>query len=241
MKIRDTRNGSWHWVNNAVISCSHITSGDKVVYSSLCTFAGYEEIRPDFELIAERSSVSVRQAKRSILALIKLGYVEKVSGGGRGRANVYNLLKVPKGCKICTVYKQCQNEQETVPKTTVNGDNLAPHIDIGSREKIDIAEQAPPQVFSLEEKLEDMEKVENSPKDIIASFIREKKVSIENSKQLSVVISRYMRVATKLSGAYTNVQIFQAVKEIKADNVKRVRKGDEVDYTLETILKKLTK
>lgn len=96
--------------------------------------------------------------------------------------------------------------------------------------------------FVLEEKLSEMEKVENSPLDIIATFIREKPVTIENSKQLSSVIARYSRVAKNLSGAYTNQQIFKAVKKIKEDNALRLRKGQMVtDFTLETIYKQLTK
>ena len=87
-----------------------------------------------------------------------------------------------------------------------------------------------------------MEKKPNSHLDIIASFIREKGVKIENSKQLSTVITRYCKVAQQLAGAYTNEQIFGAVKKIKSDNAWRLKKGQqEVDYTLETILKQLTK
>lgn len=96
--------------------------------------------------------------------------------------------------------------------------------------------------FNLEEKLLEMESIENSYLDIIASFIREKPVKIENSKQLSEVITRYCRVAKRLSGAYTNKQIFDAVKKIKIDNASKIKKNqDPIDYTLETILKQLTK
>lgn len=96
--------------------------------------------------------------------------------------------------------------------------------------------------WNLEEKLQKMEEKENSPMDIIATFIREKPVKIENAKQLSAVISRYVRVATKLSGAYTNKQIFGASEKIKEENDKNKRKGQEtIDWTLETILKILTK
>lgn len=107
----------------------------------------------------------------------------------------------------------------------------------------DIAEtSSATQVFSLEEKLLQMEKVPNSVLDIIASFIREKPVSVENGKQLSAIITRYGRVAKSLSGAYTNEQIFGAVKKIKNDNAYRKKKGQqEVDFTLETIYKQLTK
>lgn len=137
MEIRDTRNGEWHWVNNAVTACVHIKPHDKVVYSALCTFAGCKEIRPDFELIAKRSAVSIRKAKEAILKLIEVGYVSKVSGGGRGRANVYKLLKVPKGCKFCTVSKPCKIGKKTVQVTTINGASFAPQIDKEVDKEID--------------------------------------------------------------------------------------------------------
>lgn len=102
----------------------------------------------------------------------------------------------------------------------------------------DIAISSP---FIIEEKLKDMEKTKNSYLDIIATFIREKGLKIENSKQLSAVISRYCRVAKTLSGAYSNEQIFGAMDKIKKDNEKREKKGDTVDWTLETALKQLVK
>ena len=87
-----------------------------------------------------------------------------------------------------------------------------------------------------------MEEIPNSYLDIIATFIREKPVKAENSRQLSEIISRYCRVAKRLSGAYTNEQIFDTVKKIKVDNELRQRRGqEEIDYTLETIYKYLTK
>lgn len=97
-------------------------------------------------------------------------------------------------------------------------------------------------VWLLEEKLKEMEQTENSYLDIIATFIREKPVKVENSRQLSEVISRYCKIAKKLSGAYTNTQIFGAAKKIKEDNKGRERRGgQEVDWVLETVYKQLTK
>jgi len=104
-----------------------------------------------------------------------------------------------------------------------------------------IAAPAAPKPFILEEKLQQMEKVPNSHLDIIASFIRDKPVKIENAKQLTNTIKRYARVASSLSGAYTNQQIFDAAAKIKKDNARRKNTGDEVDWTLETVLKQLTK
>lgn len=108
------------------------------------------------------------------------------------------------------------------------------------KEKSILAATAAPWI--LEEKLEEMEKTENSYLDIIATFIRKKPVTVENSKQLSNIISRYCRIAKLLSGAYTNDQIFRAVDKIKKDNSTRERRGDDVvDFTLETVYKNLTK
>lgn len=88
--------------------------------------------------------------------------------------------------------------------------------------------------WSLEEKLEEMESKPNSYLDVIATFIREKPVKVENSRQLSGVIARYCRVAKKLAGAYTNEQIFKAAEKIR-------KSMPDVDWTLETIYKQLTK
>lgn len=109
------------------------------------------------------------------------------------------------------------------------------------KDKKEIVEQSSTE-WSLENKLTEMEKTPNSYLDIIATFIREKPVKVENSKQLSNVITRYCRVAKSLSGAYTNKQIFEAAEKVKRDNEFRRRKGQpEVDYTLETFYKQLTK
>lgn len=128
-KVRDLRNGSWYWVNTAVNACTHISSADKCIYGALASFGGCEEIRPPFEILAERSGTSVRQAKKSVRKLIDAGIVEIKQGGGRGIANVYDLLKADKGCKKCTVYKGCIKEQETVQELHLKGANSAPQVD----------------------------------------------------------------------------------------------------------------
>ena len=94
----------------------------------------------------------------------------------------------------------------------------------------------------LENRLTKMEQKENSFLDIIATYIRQKPVTIENSKQLALVVSRFCRVAKQLEGAYTNEQIFSAIKELQKENTQRKLKGQvPIDWTIETILKTLTK
>ncbi len=239
MEIRDMRNGEWHWVYDSVIADPHISPTDKVVYSALSTFGGYKEMHPALETIAERACLSERATRNSMRRLEEVGYIKVDKKTGRGNANVYYLLKMVKGCKLCPFYKGGKEEPERGQILSLKGANLAPHINKESN-KENIAEVSA--VWVLEEKLKDMEKKPNSHLDIIASFIREKPVVVENSKQLSTVISRYVRVAQKLSGAYSNEQIFEVVERIRGDNEVRKKKGQsEIDWTLETIMKYLTK
>lgn len=128
VEIRDTRNGSWYWVNTAVNACPHITPIDKTVYSALCTFAGYTEIRPSYEEISRRSSVSIRRCKESVKKLAKAGLISVIQKVGRGNANIYTLLKCPKGCVSCTFLNGAENDPEKVRFTTVKGADGAPHI-----------------------------------------------------------------------------------------------------------------
>ena len=114
--VRDTRNGEWLWVYNALIADPHLEASDKVVYAAIASFGGCDEIHPSVELLSKRSSVKRRTVISCVKRLIDTGYISVEKGGGRGRANVYLLLKQPKGCKQCTVSQTTQ----TVQRTTLN-------------------------------------------------------------------------------------------------------------------------
>lgn len=88
--------------------------------------------------------------------------------------------------------------------------------------------------FSLEEKLQEMEKEENSHSDIIATFVREKGLVLLNQKQLDMVKYRYTATAKRMSGAYTNKEIYKAYDYAK-------KNYKDIDWTLETLIKILTK
>lgn len=142
MKIRDLRNGEWFWVNNAVMSCPHIDSETYRVYSTLASFGGMPEIRPTIATISKKSCVSVRKVNYAIKKLLEIGFVEIKIGGGRGRSNVYNLLKAVKGCTVCSVSKPCTDEQETLHETTLNPAHGAHHKDIYKNNNKDSSEAA---------------------------------------------------------------------------------------------------
>jgi DNA-binding IscR family transcriptional regulator len=129
MEIRDTRNGDWFWVYKSVLADPHLFPADKLVYSSLATFGGCKEINPSFKEIAKRANVSERTVKSSTKKLVKIGYLSVDLGGGRHKTNVYFLLKKPKGCNLCTVYKGCKEQQETVQSTAGNSATIAPQVD----------------------------------------------------------------------------------------------------------------
>lgn len=129
MEIRDSRNGSWYWVNLAVNACKHISHADKSVYGALASFWGCKEIRPNFDTICDRSNTSARQAKNSIKRLVEVGLISVVSGRGRSHSNVYELLKCPKGCKKCTFIKGAENAPEKVQKVQIKGAENAHELD----------------------------------------------------------------------------------------------------------------
>lgn len=232
MKIRDLRNGEWFWVNNAVMSCPHIDAETYRVYSTLASFGGMPEIRPTVATISQKSCVSIRKVNYSIKKLVEIGFVEIKIGGGRGRSNVYNLLKAVKGCTICSVSKPCTNEQETLHETTINSAHGAHHKDIyKNKDKYIAAETAAPQEFSLKEEIL---KLYNSPRrdlNLIGWYFEKRKVDIRDKKQLQSSLTRHLRAAKQLS-PFSDEQIGKAHRYVASEYP---------EWTLETIIKKLSK
>lgn len=153
MEIRDTRNGDWHWVYNALLADPHLTIADKLVYSSISTFGGHQVIHPTLSQIGERCNTSERQVRYSLKRLKEVGYISIKESTGRGNANVYYLLKMAKGCKLCPFYKGGKEEQERGQIETIKGEPTAPHIDIYKDKQIDKSNTD----SSLKEKNEDYE------------------------------------------------------------------------------------
>src|SRR3990167_9193226 len=114
MEIRDSRNGEWSWVYNALIRDPHLSATEKVVYAALATYGALKEIRPSYETIAEGANISKRSAQMSVKKLIEMEYISVEVNAGRNHTNIYYLLKKPKGCKLCAL-------SEKVQKTTIKG------------------------------------------------------------------------------------------------------------------------
>lgn len=136
MEIRDTRNGDWHWVYNAVLADPHLTTAEKLVYAAISTFGGHQTIHPTLIQIGERCGVDERTARRSLRTLEEVGYLKTDLSTGRGNANVYYLLKSPKGCLKCPLLeKGGHSGMERGTITTLKGATVPPHIDKKDKEK----------------------------------------------------------------------------------------------------------
>lgn len=102
------------------------------------------------------------------------------------------------------------------------------------------APQADAAPFVLEEKLESMESKPGSHLDVIASFIREKNLKPQSSAELTALIKRHARMAAQLTAFmeptdYPMRRVFKAMEKCSEEG-KRLN----YDWSLETVLKKLT-
>lgn len=106
----------------------------------------------------------------------------------------------------------------------------------------DLGGKNPPNsLFSFEEEIKKLEDSDRRDLNIIALFMeykaKELKPKIKNSTQLSFFIKRYLKIAGQLMKAdYSDEQLIDAF-----DSVKRKFKDSNIDWTLETIGKELTK
>lgn len=195
MEIRDTRNGDWHWVYNAVLADPHLTEADKVVYSSISTFGGHEVIHPTLEQIGLRCNVSERQVRYSLRKLEEIEYLSIEKSTGRGNANVYYLLKAPKGCKLCPFYKGGKLEPERGQITTLKGEPIAPHIDIV--DKIYITEEE-----SSEKSYKRRPKDQNSE-----LILREREIKM--GRKFPNKMKQQAAISRTLQAGYTKEQIVE--------------------------------
>lgn len=223
LEVRDLRNGEWSWVYNSLVIDPHLTPNDKTIYMTLATYGGMYEIRPSLEELAKNAGVGRRSAIRCVQNLIKLGYVAIKEGGGRGRCNVYLLLK-QKGCRRCTVSKTVPNETlnsaksdiETVPQETLHKDK---EINI----KKDIAASAAG-VWSSQELtdyLNSMIESKNKALNLIVTFWSAKggiglpgtdaPIQIGNKIEAQAEIKRNLRAANDLIKTYPLQRVLDTI------------------------------
>lgn len=252
IKVEDESGDKKYFTIVPNIILNHSTAQAQALYLQLKRLAGENGVACCGQrYLKQQLGMSHNTIKKEFEYLLKKGWIkfnglkEVMTDGGIQQMKSYKIVDLWKmnieeyQNQHTLVAKGCQNEHKGVSKSAQGGVKMSTKEELLTELKNNTLRDKPA-LWILESKLEEMEKIPNSYLDIIASFIREKPVSIENAKQLSVVITRYCRVAKQLSGAYTNKQIFGAVSKIKEDNDKK-KVGEQIDFTLETILKTLTK
>jgi hypothetical protein len=165
IEIRDTRNGSWYWVNTAVNACPHISVTDKAVYAALCSFGGYSKIKPTYKELSDRCRVPERTCKSSVSKLVLVGIISIENYGDRGVTNIYTLLKVANGCEKCS---HCTTPPSSATIALSSAESSNRSLDIDKKDNTAVAEFSP-----IRE--------EKTTKDGDAVPLKEKKIS-ENDK-----------------------------------------------------------
>lgn len=158
MEIRDTRNGDWHWVYNALLADPHLTAGEKLVYSAISTFGGHQVIHPTKEQLSERCSLDEKTVQRAIRKLEEVGYLSMDKSIGRGNANVYYLLKKSKGCNLCPFVKGDIEDLKRGHLRLEKGTETTPYID-KYKDKKDISETDVSRVVEISEEEESPKKI----------------------------------------------------------------------------------
>lgn len=178
------------------------------------------------ERMADDSTDGIKATRSGIDELIQSGYLlAKRLQSGR---MVYSLTEKAKVTKSHNaVSALCQN-------VTSNKERV-----ITKKENKEIASAEPNAPFSYEEEKEKLEDNKSRHLNIIALFMEYRKktlkVNIQNKEQLSLFIARHSRSASQLAKAkYTDDQLVEAFDITK-------KKCVDIDWTLETIVKHLTK
>lgn len=212
-----------------------LSSGEKLLYSEIVALTNKEGFcwanNTYFSNLYNKDNGTI---SRWIQNLIKHGFIFSELGLNNSR-KIYILeggvsSKMPRGSKQkCTegILKNAEYNTKYNTKKNINAET-------SSAKDISLKENAVKE-WNFEVALDKMELKEGSYLDIIATFIREKGIICENSKQLSAVISRNSRVAKQIEGAYSMDQFFKTIDFIKKDSFK-----SNYDWGMETIYKKLT-
>lgn len=231
---------------------NHSSSTDQALYMQMKRFSGENgDCFASKRTLKAKLRIGHKSLDESINYLISRNWIfvrgEKLveTGGGVQKVTVYGVRDIWKenvdfysskgGSRIAPL------DAKVVLEGEEGGSRIAPnknYINKKATVSLNSLEKKP---WILEDKLKEMEIVPGSTKDILATFIREKNLIIENSDQLSAVIGRHGRDA-KILQAYPIDRIFSTIDRIKKDNDSRIRQNNlPFDWHLGTVLKYLTK
>lgn len=217
---------SYYSVTPASVRYAPITPGARLIFgeiSALCNKEGY--CWASNEYFAKLYGVDPRTITRCIAQLVKMGFIHVENSKSRHR-QIY--LDIDKNVAL---HRQ---------KSPSDIDKNVQQNNIYNKPRKNIVEaSSTPSIFSIKNEQKKMEENERRDINIIALYLeyRGKQLAdkIINAKQLSLFIKRHLKSAGQLMRAeYTNDQIVDAFNAVKV-------KYKDIDWTLETVTKELTK
>ncbi len=203
------------------------------VFFWLCAHANDDGVSfPSRKRLASECGVNIKTLDKYLEELILLGMVNKTSRKREGsKENITNLYQ------IMVVEKDL--EEEKVQPSAENGVTPSPENGAGTISSINYNNLTTKQedIFNLEGEIEKLLAYDTYWLNILGVYLKRKGVDIRSRKQLDVVRGRYVKVAKELT-AFDREQIIEKIKECE----KMVdRDNKPINWTLETVLKQLTK
>ena len=203
---------------------------------------------PSQKLLSKKLDITINTLKKYIVSLIDkklisyVGEKEVQTSGGMQRVKCYRMNDI---WKLNIEYFEKEYQKLTPPKSkgvSKYGSKVYQNTATNkntTNKNLDIAEASSARVFSFLEEKKKMEEHERRDLNIIALYMdfRAKSLQpkIKSPLQLSFFIKRHVRSASEIAKAgYEDDQILNAFDDVN-------KKYKDIDWTLETIAKELTK
>lgn len=253
-EVRDHRNKAMFRVDDEYLNGYAKLCGTNatLTYLCLCRHADrHQESFPSVNLMAEKLGISRDSVMRGIKVLIEWNIIQKNrtrKPNAQWLNNTYILLdkSVWKNKPSSTQQHGKPSSKNSVAKSQIRASQVADSDTKGSHKKgshiegyakTSLATSKEVKIDNIDQVIKKLEDDKRRSINIIALYIEHRRKSVEpkikNLGQLQVFIKRHIRSATQLSN-YSDTQIIDAFEETK-------RNCKDIDWTLETIIKTLSK
>lgn len=224
------KDGGYINIQGWMITKLKLTGNDLILFALIYGFSQdrTSEFRGSITYIQTAIGVSRPTATKIISRLVEQKFIKKTkrNTGSTYQVDFVNIEKM-------LVKKLYHTSKETLP---IASKETLPNI-YNNNNKYNAEKISASDIFSFSDELE---KMHNDPKrhiNIIAMFMEthqaKLKEKIRDKNQLSIFIKRHAKSASVLSN-YENDQLVKAEKSVKS-------KYRDIDWTLETLVKELTK
>jgi hypothetical protein len=247
-KIRDRRNKGWFYLDNEYLNGYGKIFGavGTAIYVSLCRHADNDtqQCFPAMELIAEENNISRNTVSKYIKLFEKHRLIsvekERDSKSKEWKSNVYTMLdKIewlphaqPLGMDTHAqpLTDPCTTDDKTHAQPLGNKDT---HRELDSNKETHTSEASSP--FIWKEYLKKMEDNSRIDINLIAYFFERRGLSFGSKAEAEVAIRRHLRAA-KDASKFEKAKVFKAM-----DECDRMEKQKGIKWTLETVIKQMTK